>query len=48
VSARTSHWICGACGFRNRPRLNQDITKCEQCGETRDNENAEDVPPETR
>ena len=32
MSAQTSWWICGHCGFKNHPRLNQDPTKCEQCG----------------
>jgi ribosomal protein L37AE/L43A len=46
VSAKTAFWICGVCGFRNHPRLKQDITKCEQCGGSRDDANAADLPPE--
>ena len=32
VGAATAWYICGKCGFKNHPRLNQDGTKCEQCG----------------
>jgi uncharacterized membrane protein YvbJ len=32
VTASTSWWYCAKCGFANHPRLNQDDTKCEQCG----------------
>ena len=32
MTASTSWYICGKCGFKNHPRLGQDPTKCEQCG----------------
>jgi ribosomal protein L37AE/L43A len=32
MSAKTSWFWCGRCGFKNHPRMAQDNTKCEQCG----------------
>lgn len=32
MSASTSWWYCARCGYPNKPRLNADDTKCEQCG----------------
>jgi ribosomal protein L37AE/L43A len=46
VSAKTAYWACGRCGFKNHPRMNQDIDKCEQCGATRAEPDAADLPPE--
>jgi hypothetical protein len=48
VSAKTSFFICGKCGFTNHPRLGQDGEKCEQCGELRDHPEAVDYDPSRR
>jgi len=33
------------CGFKNHPRLNQDSTKCEQCGSSNDTPDSSDYDP---
>lgn len=43
--AVTPWFHCGKCGFKNHPRLSQDNTKCEQCGETNANKDAHDYNP---
>jgi ribosomal protein L37AE/L43A len=45
MSAKTSWFWCGHCGFKNHPRLNQDNTKCEQCGHANDEAEAVDYTP---
>ena len=48
MSATTPFFICGKCGFENHPRLNQDNTKCEQCGASVDEVEAVDYVPTQR
>lgn len=48
MTAKTSWFFCGNCGFRNHPRMNQDITKCEQCGAKNDHPEAVDYTPVDR
>lgn len=49
MTAKSSWWFCGECGFKNHPRLEQDKKKCEQCGATQDHPQAVDyIPAETR
>jgi len=49
MSASTSWWYCGQCGFRNHPREKQDVTKCEQCGASQEHKSAVDyVPTDSR
>jgi hypothetical protein len=45
VSAKTSWFFCGLCGFKNHPRAKQDNAKCEQCGADRDELDAADYDP---
>ena len=45
MSAKTSWWFCGHCGYKNHPRLNQDPDRCEQCGSSRDHDDAVDYTP---
>jgi ribosomal protein L37AE/L43A len=45
MSAKTKFFFCGKCGFKNHPRLNQDPTKCEQCGASSDEPEAVDYDP---
>ena len=45
MSAETSWFYCGHCGFKNHPRLNQDNTKCEQCGSSNEHDQASDYDP---
>jgi ribosomal protein L37AE/L43A len=45
MSAKTKFFFCGRCGFKNHPRLNQDTTKCEQCGASADEPEAQDYDP---
>jgi len=45
MGAQTSWWYCGVCGFRNHPRMKQDVAKCEQCGGDRADPNASDYVP---
>jgi NADH pyrophosphatase NudC (nudix superfamily) len=45
MSASTSWWFCGVCGFRNHPRQNQDTKKCEQCGASSSEQAAVDYVP---
>jgi hypothetical protein len=45
MSAKTPFWICGNCGFKNHPRVNQDSTKCEQCGAPSSHDHAVDYDP---
>ena len=48
MGAKTPFFVCGKCGFENHPRLNQDLTKCEQCGASSEDENAADYVPTQR
>lgn len=45
MTAQTSWWYCGKCGFANHPRMNQDSTKCEQCGASAKELDAIDYTP---
>ena len=45
MSAKTSWFFCGICGFKNHPRAHQDNTKCEQCGASSDADEAVDYDP---
>lgn len=45
MPAKTPYFYCGKCGFRNHPRLGQDVSKCEQCGEDRKNADSQDYQP---
>ena len=49
MSAKSKWWYCGACGFANHPRDprqhggDQEINdKCEQCGASREHDDAVD------
>lgn len=46
MSAKTKWWYCAECGFANHPRKNQDDSKCEQCGASRDELEAIDYNPQ--
>lgn len=45
MTAKTSWFWCGVCGFKNHPRLSQDNAKCEQCGADQADPNAVDYTP---
>jgi len=45
MGASTTFFVCGKCGFKNHPRLNQDSTKCEQCGSSNDTPDSSDYDP---
>ena len=49
MTAKSAWWFCGACGFRNHPRLKVhdgiDPALCEQCGAARDHPEAKDYVP---
>jgi hypothetical protein len=54
MTARTSWWYCGQCGFKNHPRVERDdrgtprpvdFTKCEQCGGSAEDQNSSDYNP---
>lgn len=45
MTASSSWFYCGACGFKNHPRRNQDNAKCEQCGALNTEKEAADYTP---
>lgn len=45
MGAKTSWFFCGICGFRNHPRIDQDNELCEQCGSSREHDEAYDYEP---
>jgi ribosomal protein S27AE len=54
MSASTSWWYCGSCGFKNHPRIERDekgvsrpvdFSKCEQCGGSADHKESVDYTP---
>jgi hypothetical protein len=54
MSATTSWWYCGSCGFKNHPRMafneksqpvDVDPTLCEQCGASQQHPEAIDYKP---
>lgn len=47
MAAKTNWWYCAKCGFQNKPHnFRKDNTRCEQCGESREADEAVDYKPE--